>query len=94
MADITSTCTKRVAVVGDLKFIHFTTSSAAATGDTIDLNLDATNARGSDGKVVLNTFLQNTTGTDIASCTFNNTTGVVTLPTISTGVHKLTVIVG
>lgn len=92
MADITSSSTKRVAVVGELKFISFVTPSNAATGDTIDLNFDAANARGAEGRVILNTVLQNTTGTNVANCTWSNTTGIVTLPSITTGVHKLLVV--
>ncbi len=75
-------------IVGDIKTIVIVTDSAAATGHTVDTGMDSA---GGDFKTILGTTLQNTTGTNVSSCTWSNTTGIITLPTISTGVHKLTV---
>lgn len=88
MTDITSTCTFYENVIGNLKLITIVTSSAAATSDTIDL--------GSDGAfpkidTILNTLLQDDAGAD-KSCTWDPATGIITLGTITTGIHNLTVI--
>ncbi|MFH1422105.1 MAG: hypothetical protein ABIH42_05275 [Planctomycetota bacterium] len=89
MTDITTTSTVYKSVGLGIKVVTFVTPATAATGDTIDMHLDDTLA---EGKTILATLLQNTTGTTVASATFSNTTGVITLPTISTGAHKLTVL--
>ena len=80
---------RKVAVVGDLKFITIQTSAAAATGATIDLNSDV--AAGQAVKEVLNTLLQDDAGADKAS-TWDPATGIITLGTITTGIHNITVI--
>jgi len=93
VADITSLCTFKKAVVGELTFLEIITSSAAATADTIDLNIDQTDAVDTYGiTVICTTRGQNTTGTEVADWTWSNTTGVITVPTISTGVHKILVV--
>lgn len=76
---------KLVQVVGDVKTIVLVTDSACATGFTYDASGDFTIGG------ICGTALQNTTGTDVASTTFSNSTNVVTIPTVSTGVHKLTI---
>ncbi len=80
---------RKVAVVGDLKIITIQTSAAAATGHTIDLASDS--AAGQAIQEVLNTVLQDDAGADKAS-TWVPATGIITLGTITTGVHNITVI--
>ena len=82
---------RKIAVVGDLKFITIQTSSAAATGHTIDLNSDATDGKGVVITEILNTLLQDDAGADKAS-TWDPATGIITLGTITTGIHNITVI--
>jgi len=77
--------TKLTHVQGDLKFIVLVTDANAATGHTYDASTDFQLAG------IMGTSLQNTTGTTVASCTWSNSTNAITLPSISTGVHKLTV---
>lgn len=83
---------RKIAVVGDLKFISIQTSAAAATGHTIDLNTDISDGRGAEVKEILNTFLQDDLGTDVASCAFVPGTGIITLPTVVTGIHNLLIV--
>jgi len=82
---------RKIAVVGDLKFITIQTSSAAATGHTIDLSSDASNARGVVITEILNTLVQDDAGNDKTS-TWDPSTGIITLGTITTGIHNITVI--
>lgn len=76
------------AKIGDLKIVCIVSSSACATGHTIDTGMDSA---GGAFKTILNTLVQNTTGTD-KTATWNNTTGLITLGSITTGVHKITII--
>jgi len=93
MPDLTSTSTFKKAVVGELTFLEIISSSALATSDTIDLNIDQTAGVNTYGlTVICSTRGQNTTGTEVADWTWSNTTGVITVPTISTGVHKILVV--
>ena len=82
---------RKVAVAGDLKIITIQTTSAAATGHTIDLNTDVADGKGQAVKEILNTLLQDDAGADKA-CTWVPATGIITLGTISTGIHNITVI--
>lgn len=91
MTDVVETF-RKVAYVGDLKIVVIKTDANAATGHTIDFGTDTAHGAGSVFKEILFSKLQNTTGTDVASATWNNSTGILTLPSISTGVHKITVI--
>jgi hypothetical protein len=88
MAAVTETF-RKVAVVGDLKIITIQTSAAAATGDTIDLASDS--AAGQAIKEILNTIVQDDVGADKTS-TWVPATGIITLGTITTGIHNVTVI--
>lgn len=90
MAAIVATKTN-VSVVGDLKFIVVETSAAAATGDTLDLNSDVANGRGAQLKTILLTLLQDDAGADKTS-TWDPATGIITLGTISTGIHNLMIV--
>lgn len=82
---------RKIAVAGDLKFITIQTSAAAATGHTIDLNTDVADAKGQVVKEILNTLLQDDAGADKAA-TWVPGTGIITLGTISTGIHNLTIV--
>jgi len=87
MADITSTSTIKVGMIGDIKLISIVLPAAAASSDTIDLNSDSIT-----GKVntILNTLLQDDAGADKTS-TWDPATGIITLGTITTGIHNLLV---
>jgi hypothetical protein len=88
MADITSTCEFIVDPVGQIKHIAIITPAGAATGDTIDLGSDtAANAK---VKTILNTLVQDDLGAD-KTATWVPATGVITLGTITTGIHNLQV---
>ena len=89
MTDITSTCTYYISVVGDHKIISIVTPATAATGDTIDLGSDT--AAGAKLNTIWNTLLQDDAGADKTS-TWDPATGIITLGTITTGIHNLTVI--
>lgn len=82
---------RKIAVVGDLKIITIQTSAAAATGHTIDLLSDATDAKGVVMTEILNTLLQDDAGADKTS-TWDPSTGIITLGTITTGIHNITII--
>jgi hypothetical protein len=83
---------RKIAVCGELKIITIQTSADAATGHTIDLNSDVSDGRGMVMKEILNTYLQDDGGTNVEDCVFDPTTGIITLPTISTGIHNITII--
>lgn len=83
---------RKVAVVGEMKMILIQTSAAAATGHTIDLNTDVANGRGQAIKTVLNTYLQDDQGTNVADLAFVPSTGILTMPTISTGIHNVFIV--
>ena len=91
MADRTSTTTFTVGFAGDLKFIMAVLPSAAATGDTINLDSDIADGRGAKLKTILNTLLQDDLGADKDS-TWVPGTGIITLGTITTGIHNLLVV--
>lgn len=90
MADITSTCTFYENTQGPVKVIHVVLPAAAATGDTIDLNSDVADGRGQKVKTILNTLLQDDAGADKTS-TWVPATGIITVGTITTGIHNLVV---
>ena len=81
---------RKVSVVGDLKFITIQTSAAAATGHTIDLNSDSTSGDVAITEI-LNTLLQDDAGADKTS-TWDPSTGIITLGSITTGIHNITII--
>ena len=74
-----------------IKTVVIVTDSACATGHTVDFNMDAADAKGRVFQEILGSSLQNATGTTVASATWSNSTGILTMPSISTGIHKLTV---
>jgi hypothetical protein len=89
MTDITTSCTYYNGFAGDLKVITIVTPATAATGDTIDLGSDT--FAGAKIGTILNTLLQDDAGADKTS-TWVPTTGIITLGTITTGIHNLTII--
>lgn len=90
MADITSSCAYTYGDLGQLKVISIVTPATAATGDTIDLNSDVADGRGAKLKTIRNTLLQDDAGADKAS-TWDPATGIITLGTVTTGIHNLLV---
>jgi len=90
MADITSSCTFYEDTQGQIKRIAVVLPSSAASGDTIDLNSDVANGRGQKIKTILNTLLQDDAGAD-KTTTWVPSTGIITLGTITTGIHNLVV---
>lgn len=88
MADITASCTYRYSVAGDLKVISIVTPATAASSDTIDLGSDT--AAGAKIRTILNTLFQDDAGAD-KTTTWVPGTGVITLGTITTGIHNLLV---
>jgi len=82
---------RKIGVFGDLKIVTIQTSAAAATGHTIDLGSDAADARGVVITQILNTIVQDDAGADKAS-TWDPATGIITLGTVTTGIHNITVI--
>ena len=90
MTEITSDCTFRYSVAGDLKLISIVTPATAATGDTIDLDSDISDAKGVILSKILNTLVQDDAGAD-KECTWDPDTGIITLGTITTGIHNILV---
>jgi hypothetical protein len=90
MTAVVETFRKR-AVMGDLKLVVIKTDANCATGHTVDMNSDVADGRAMEFAEILGAFLQNETGTDVASPTYVVATGIITMPSISTGIHKLTV---
>jgi len=82
---------RKIGVVGGLKVISIQTSSAAASSHTIDLNSDAADGRGVVLEQVLNTLVQDDAGAD-KTATWDPATGIITLGTITTGIHNITII--
>jgi len=88
MTDITSSCTFYKGFCGDLKVMTIVTSAAAASSNTIDLGSDSA---GGYINTILNTLLQDDAGAD-KTCTWVPSTGIITLGTITTGIHNLVVV--
>ena len=79
------------AVFGDLKFILIQTDAAAATSATIDLDSDKSDGRGTEIQEILLTLIQDDAGAD-KDATWVPGTGIITLGTISTGIHNILII--
>lgn len=82
---------RKVNQSGELKIMTIQTSAAAATGHTIDLGSDAANAKGVAMTQILNTIVQDDAGAD-KTATWDPATGIITLGTITTGIHNITII--
>lgn len=91
MADRTSTSTFTYAMIGDLKFIMVVLPAATASSDTINLDSDISDGRGAKLKTILLTLLQDDLGADKDS-TWVPGTGIITMGTITTGIHNLLII--
>ena len=74
-----------------MKIINIQTSAAAATGHLIDLNSDITDGKGVVMTEILNTLIQDDAGAD-KTTTWVASTGVITLGSISTAIHNITII--
>jgi hypothetical protein len=79
---------RKVVSVGDLKFIAIQTSAAAASGHTIDLGTDTA---GGEVNEILLTLLQDDAGAD-KTATWAPATGIITLGTITTGIHNILIV--
>lgn len=82
---------RRIAVIGDLKLICIQTTAAAATGHTIDLDTDVADGKGQAVEEILLTLLQDDLGADKDS-TWVPGTGIITLGTITTGIHNIFIV--
>jgi hypothetical protein len=89
MADITSTCTFNKGVAGEVMFLLIQTAAAAKTGDTIDLGSDT--AAGVKMTRIHNVVSEDDAGA-VKVATWAPATGIITLGTVTTGIHNLTVI--
>lgn len=74
-----------------MKIITIQTDAACATGHTVDLNSDIADGKGAAMEQILNTLLQDDAGADKAT-TWDPATGIITIGTVSTGIHNLTII--
>lgn len=83
-----SDITFRKGFSGDLKIMVLQLPSDTASGGTIDLGTDSV---GGYIHTILLTLLQDDAGAD-KTCTWSPTTGIITLGTITTGVHNLMVV--
>lgn len=92
MTEVTETF-RKFGFSGDLKFISIQTDENAATGFTIDLDTDATDGKGVVMTQVLNIIVQDDAGlSTITDSSFDPATGIITLGTLSTGIHNIFVI--
>lgn len=82
---------RRIANFGELKMIVIQTDAAAATSATIDLNSDVADGRGQAVKEILLTLVQDDAGAD-KDATWVPGTGIITLGTISTGIHNIMIL--
>ena len=82
---------RKIGFSGDLKIIVIQTTAAAATGHTIDLATDATDGKGAVITQILNTLVQDDLGAD-KTATWVPGTGIITLGSITTGIHNITII--
>ena len=82
---------RKIAVVGDLKIITIQGAATTATGYTIDLLSDTADGRTVVMTEILNTLVQDDAGADKDS-TWDPDTGIITLGTITTGIHNITII--
>ena len=89
MTELYATSTVAKGVSGEVMTLLIQTPATAATGDTIDLKSDS--AAGVIMTRIHNTVLEDDAGAaKLAS--FDPATGIITLGTISTGIHNITVI--
>lgn len=82
---------RRISIIGDLKIINIQCDEDTATSATIDLNSDVAHGRDAVCQEILNTLLQDDAGAD-KTCTWDPATGIITLGSITTGIHNLLII--
>jgi len=82
---------RKIGFMGDLKIITIQGAATTATGYTIDLLSDTADGRTVVMTEILNTLLQDDAGADKDS-TWDPDTGIITLGTITTGIHNITII--
>jgi len=80
---------RKVRTFGGMKMILIQTSATAASSHTIDLGSDT--FAGAGITTIHNTLVQDDAGADKDS-TWVPSTGVITLGTITTGIHNITII--
>jgi len=82
----------RESVLGQLKFIEIQTSAAAATGHTIDLNSDVADGKGMRMEVIRHVIVNDDAGLAVTDSSFDPATGIITMGTLSTGIHNVLII--
>ena len=82
---------RKFGFMGDLKIITIQGDATTSSGTTIDLDSDITDGKGTVMTQVLNTLVQDDAGADVTS-TWDPDTGIITLGTISFGIHNITII--
>ena len=82
---------RKQSVSGGIKIFVIQTDANAATGHTIDLNSDIADGKGLKMTQILNTLVQDDAGADKTS-TWDTATGIITLGTITTRIHNITII--
>ena len=87
MTELLSTSTVKVGFIGDIKLISLVLPATAASSDTIDLKSDSATAKIG---TILNTLLQDDVGAD-KTATWDPDTGIITIGSITTGIHNLLV---
>jgi len=91
MVDRTSTSTIKQNVIGDLKIITVVTPSATATGDTINLGMNTAYAL-LTSKIISVVIMEDDGTNNIRYSTWNETTGLITFGTLTTGIHHITIV--
>ena len=82
---------RKIGHCGDLKVIVIQGAATTATGYTIDLATDATDGKGVVMEQILITVVQDDAGADKTS-TWDPDTGIITLGSITTGIHNIVII--
>jgi hypothetical protein len=90
MADITASCDIKKSWNGEVLELLITTPATAATGSTIDLASDNANGIGVIMSEIKSCYAANALGA-VKVATFVAATGIITLGTITTGIHVLVV---
>jgi len=88
MTELLGTSTVNKGVCGEIMILTIQTPATAATGDTIDLKSDSADAVMSR---IHNVYIEDDAGA-IKLASFDPATGIITLGTLVTGIHNLTVI--
>lgn len=73
-----------IGVNGSIKEMVIHASSTPDTSYTYDTDMDATNGRGSEFREIFEATYNTSTGSEHVNCTWSNSTGIVTLGTLTT----------